>query len=99
MNKIIRNTLQQLIDDFDVGNTNIEEEEAVKIVRLLQDLRSDVGISKYSAYKYLRISRAQFDTLVKEGKIPRGAKVAGFNELRWYKRDLDKYIESKNKKK
>ena len=31
-------------------------------------------MSKYEAYSYLNISRAKFDNLVKEGKLPKGKK-------------------------
>lgn len=43
------------------------------------------------AYTYLNISRATFDNLVKDGLLPKGKKVAGFKELFWYKKDLNKY--------
>lgn len=92
MKRIIRNLLQNLIDDLDSGNTNISEEEAIKIANVLSELRKDNGISKYSACKYLNISRASFDNYVREGKIPKGKHEIGFKELRWYKKDLDKFI-------
>lgn len=97
MKEIIRKLLQNLIDDFDAGNTNIDEEEAVKIAKVLSELRKDNGISKYAACKYLNVSRATFDNYVREGKIPKGKHEIGFKELRWYKKDLDKFInETKN---
>ena len=49
-------------------------------------------MSKYQAYTYLNMSRATFDNLVREGKLPKGVKVAGFKELFWYKKDLDKAV-------
>ena len=42
--------------------------------------------------KYLNISRATFDNLVNEGKLPKGKHIQGFKELRWYKKDLDDYV-------
>lgn len=53
-------------------------------------------MSKYEAYSYLNISRAKFDNLVKEGKLPKGKKQQGFKELSWTKGDLDKYIKQLN---
>lgn len=38
------------------------------------------------------MSRATFDNLVRDGKLPKGKKVPGFKELMWYKRDLRKYL-------
>ena len=37
------------------------------------------------------MSRASFDNYVREGKLPKGKKVAGFNELSWTKKELDEY--------
>ena len=56
-------------------------------------------MSKYQAFNYLHTSRATFDNLVREGKIPQGKKQQGFNELQWFKKDLDVYRENKFKHK
>lgn len=93
MKRIIRNLLQGIIDDLDAGNTNINEEEAIEVAKVISELRKDNGISKYAACEYLNISRATFDNYVREGKIPKGKHEIGFKELRWYKKDLDKFIE------
>lgn len=94
MLKVIRSLLQKIIDDIDAGNSNINESEAIEVTKvLLEYTRKDRGISKYTACKYLNISRATFDNYVREGKIPKGKHETGFKELRWYKKDLDKFIE------
>lgn len=93
MKRIIRNLLQGIIDDLDAGNTNINEEEAIEVAKVISELRKDNGISKYAACEYLNVSRATFDNYVREGKIPKGKHEIGFKELRWYKKDLDKFIE------
>lgn len=94
MLKVLRELLVGIIDDIDTGNTNIEEEDEVKIIESLrQYTRKDKPMSKYQAYTYLNMSRATFDNLVKDGKLPKCTKVAGFKELFWYKKDLDKAIE------
>ena len=92
MINILKKALLQLIEDIDLGNTNITEEEEVEVIKLIQNLRKDEGMSKYSAYTYLNISRATFDNYVAEGRIPKGQKVIGFKELRWFKKDLDNFI-------
>lgn len=97
MIRVVRSLLQKLIDDIDTGNTNINEEDALEIIDKLKELRKkDVPMSKYQAYTYLNISRATFDNLVKSGKLPEGKHVAGFKELFWFKKDIDRYI-NKNK--
>lgn len=96
MKQILKKALLQMVDDLDVGNTNISEEEAIKLVKVISNFtRKDEGMSKYSAYSYLNISRALFDNYVAEGFIPKGKKEVGFKELRWYKKDLDNFIKSR----
>lgn len=92
MKRVIRNLLQGIIDDIDAGNTNINEEEAIEVAKVISELRKDNGISKYAACEYLNISRATFDRYIAEGKLPKGEHEIGFKELRWYKKDLDECI-------
>lgn len=87
----IKNLLLKIVDDIDAGNSNVDEEELLEVVNALRNYtRADTPMSKYQAYRYLNISRATFDNLVRAGKIPRGKKVQGFKELRWCKKDLNK---------
>lgn len=93
MLKVIRSLLVKLIDDIDTGNSEITEQEEEKIIAMLQQYsRKDEGISKYQAVQFIGISRATFDNHVREGLLPKGKKITGFNELRWFKKDLIKYI-------
>ena len=88
MLQTIKKLLLGVIDDIDAGNSNIDEKEAMEVVRLLKGMRRDNPISKYQAYTYLGISRAKFDNLVREGRIPEGKKIPGFKEKVWFKKDL-----------
>lgn len=89
MLQTIKKLLLKIVDDIDAGNSNIDDEEALKVINTLKEVvRKDVPMSKYQAYTYLGISRASFDNLVRAGKLPKGRKVAGFKELQWYKKDL-----------
>lgn len=91
MLQVIKNQLLKVIDDIDAGNSNADEEEEIQIVKMLKEYtRKDIQMSKYQAYTYLNVSRATFDGLVRGGVIPRGKKIAGFKELRWSKKDLDR---------
>ncbi len=93
MLQTIKKYLLSIVDDIDAGNSNIDEEEALQIAKMLREaVRKDNPMSKYQAYTYLNISRATFDNLVRDGKLPKGKKVPGFKELMWYKRDLRKYL-------
>ena len=89
MLQTIKKYLLSIIDDIDSGNSNADEKELISIAKALKAYtRKDIGLSKVQAYTYLGISRAKFDNLVRESKIPKGKKVQGFKELRWYKKDL-----------
>lgn len=97
--KIIKKLLNQIIDNIDAGNSAMTEEEAIKAIEMLKEYADKgEGMSKYSACQYLNVSRATFDNLVREGKLPKGKHVIGFKELRWYKKELDKYIKKLQKK-
>lgn len=98
MLNILKGLLSKIIVDIDAGNSNISEEEALKTVQYLNELTTkDKRLSKYAAYTYLNMSRATFDNLIKSGKLPKGKKEAGFKELSWNKKDLDKYINTYKK--
>lgn len=60
---------------------------------LHQIANKDEAISKYEACRYVGVSRSTFDRLVAEGRLPQGEKRAGWKELAWYQKDLDKYID------
>ena len=90
----IKTILKQIIDNIDAGNSNINEEDELHIIDCLRKYtHKDEGMSKYSACQYLNISRAKFDNMVREGRLPEGKKVIGFKEKRWYKKDLDRFIQ------
>ena len=98
--KVIKEELLKIVDNIDAGNSNISEEEGVMLINTLKYFtEKDIPMSKYQAFNYLHISRATFDNLVREGKIPQGKKQQGFNELQWFKKDLDAYRENKFKHK
>lgn len=97
MLEIIKKLLLQKIDDIDAGNSKIDEEEAISVIRMLSANNDDM--SKYTACGYLGISRANFDKLVMAGELPKGIHKQGFKELRWYKNDLDAFLKRSKIKK
>lgn len=93
MLKVIRNLLLKIVNNIDAGNSNITENEAIELAKVLQSYTDKtVKMSKYQAYQYLNVSRATFDNYVREGRLPRGKKEAGFKELFWTQKDLDEFI-------
>lgn len=97
MLKLIKELLLKIIDSIDSGNSNITEEEAIELTKILQSYTDrEKKLSKYQACQYLNISRASFDNYVKAGILPKGKREAGFKELFWVKKDLDAF---KNRRK
>jgi predicted DNA-binding transcriptional regulator AlpA len=92
MLKLIRKYLVKIIDDIDAGNSNLDEQETIKLLQVVKDLTTkEERLSKYAACQYLNISRANFDNKVREGLLPKGKHDIGFKELSWSKKDLDTY--------
>jgi predicted DNA-binding transcriptional regulator AlpA len=91
----IKDQLLKIVNDIDNGNSNITEDEEEKLIHLLSSI-NDHKISKYQACQYLNMSRATFDNLVREGKLPQGTRQVGFKEKFWRKGDIMKYITRKN---
>ena len=97
MIKVLRNLLQQLIDDIDAGNSNVPNEEDLnEIINIIQRSNSK-QLSKIEAANYLGVCRATFDNYIDKGLIPKGKKRSGWKELSWKKYDLDKYLLDNNK--
>lgn len=96
MIRLLRNQLAKIIEDIDAGNSTLSNDEAIEAAKLIARFaRKDKPMSKTEAYTYLNISRATFDNLVRDGKLPQGKKQQGFKELSWTKKDLDKYLKEK----
>ena len=96
MLKVIKSLLERVINDIDCGNSNITEDEAMEIIKVIKSYTDKTKrLSKYQACQKLNVSRATFDNLVREGVIPRGEKVIGFKELFWEEKTLDEVIKSR----
>lgn len=95
---IIKSLLQNCIDRIDSGNSNLSADEEIEIIQLLKKYTDkDRKFSKYQACKYLNMSRATFDKYIREGKIPKGKKEAGFKEIFWDESELRALCLHKNK--
>lgn len=70
------------------GNCVWNDEQMIEACNLI----GHIPISKEKAKIGLNMSRATFDNLVAEGKLPKGRKESGFKELRWY---VDEIISNK----
>ena len=91
MLNLLKILLNQVIKDIDSGNSNISELEQLETINFLQKISSQ-QLSKIESSKFIGVSRATFDNYIKEGKLPKGTKRAGFKELSWNKSDLINFI-------
>ena len=92
MLNIIKELLLNIVDNIDNGNSRIPEDKQIDIIRYLNEFTNTTErLSKYKACQYLNVSRATFDNYVREGKLPKGKKTPGFNELSWTKKELEEY--------
>ena len=96
MLKVLRNLLQQIIDDIDSGNSNMSQDNQLEAIQLIQKFYSK-DLSKLEAAEYIGVSRATFDNYIKNGWIPKGTKRVGFKELSWKKFNLDEFLKWKEK--
>ena len=86
LKRLVVKYLKELTYKIEIGNCELTEEEAMSILNIV----ANEGLSKDQSCSFLNISRSKFDELIREGKLPKGKKVRGFKELRWYKNDLIK---------
>lgn len=89
--KILRNLLEESINNIDAGNSNKDENELDEIINILTKLNRGIKrISKRTACdKILYCSSSTFDNYLKLGLIPPGHKEVGFKELSWSEKDFD----------
>ena len=93
MLNIISRMLRGIADRIDEGSISSNPEETMQVMETIKQFTDkEQRISKYQACQYLNVSRATFDNYVREGKIPKGQKQAGFKELSQNYKDLDKFI-------
>ena len=93
--KLIRDLLAEKVEAMDAGNSNIDEESAVSILKAITDSTDMTKrVSKYKACQMLHISRATFDNYVREGKLPKGEHTIGFKEKSWNLYDINKFKET-----
>lgn len=88
--KKVAKLLRSVADKIDAGNTDISESEALAIASAI----CHEALSKAQACNYLNMSRSKFDKYIRLNKLPKGKKVTGYKELRWYKDELDEYVKN-----
>ena len=93
MLKVVARMLRSIADKIDDGSISSNPEETMQVMETIKGfVDKEKRLSKCEAYRYLNISRATFDNYVREGKLPKGQKQAGFKELSWSYKDLNDAI-------
>lgn len=93
MLKVVARMLRSIADKIDDGSISSNPEETMQVMETIKGfVDKEKRLSKYEACRYLNISRATFDNYVREGKLPKGQKQAGFKELSWSYKDLNDTI-------
>ena len=78
--------LRELADKIDAGNSEIDEEQSLRIMKLI----AHQPLSKEQAAIHLNMSTKKFDNLVREGYFPKGRRKLGWKEKVWYEDEIDK---------
>ena len=92
VSRLLAATLENAAKMLRDGECNMTEDETEEILERLSVLMNNKYISKYETCKILRVSRATFDRLVRNRKIPHGVPQQGCHELFWRKSDIKKYL-------
>lgn len=93
MLEILKGILKQLLSDIDSGNSNISEQEQLKLLDILKQINSK-ELSATESYNYLGISKSTFYNYIDKGLLPKGIKKSGKGVF-WNKCDLEKFLEQK----
>ncbi|MBO7692849.1 MAG: hypothetical protein J6T10_09500 [Methanobrevibacter sp.] len=60
--ELLRNSLLNIVDNIDAGNSHFTDEESDEILDIINKATNTQNkLSKYQACKYLNVSRATFD--------------------------------------
>ena len=93
--KEISRYLRELADKFDADSTDYDDEQAIRFMQLI----THVPMTKEEAALHLHIWPSRFDTLIREGKLPKGRKKLGQKNKIWYLDEIDnsEYVKSLTK--
>lgn len=93
MNTLIReklaDSLIEIAGKLKANTSEIDEEQAIKLMKVV----AHQPLSKEQAALHLNMSTSKFDTLVREGWMPKGRKKLGWKEKVWYEDEIDKWYE------
>ena len=83
--RLVAKYMREVSDKIEVGTSEITEPEAIDLLKVV----AHEVLSKAQACRLLNISPTRFDDYIRAGQLPKGRKVTGYKELRWYKDELE----------
>ena len=89
--KVVVKCLREVADKIEVGNSELSETEAMDVLRVI----AHESMSKEQACIFLNMRASRFGELIREKKLPKGRKVTGFKEKRWFRDELEEYVRRK----
>lgn len=78
--------LRETADKIDAGNCELDDEQAIRLMKII----AHNPLSKEQAARHLHMSTSRFDTLIREGYLPKGRRKLGWKEKVWYEDEIDK---------
>lgn len=90
LTKRLTKLMRETADKLDAGNSHLSEAESMHLMGIF----CHEEMSKAQVCKYLNMSRAKFDKMVRMKEMPKGKKVTGYTELRWYKDEIDNCVKN-----
>ena len=94
MINLIKESLKQILDNIDTGNSNISEENQEELLNILERINSK-ELTKSESANYIGVSVSTFDNYIRKGLIPKGRKKQNTKTLLWNKSDLNKFKNEK----
>ena len=91
--KLVIKQLRETADLLDAGNSELSESEAMDIMEVL----CHRAMSKAQVCEYLNTSPSNFRAMIRAKEMPKGRKVVGYKELRWYKDEIDACVKKLKK--
>ena len=82
--QLVIKVLEDTIDKLKADTCELSDEQAIATVRLF----AHNPLSKEQACLVVKKERSRFDDYVRLGILPKGRKVLGYKELRWYEDEL-----------
>ena len=93
--KLLIKTLRETAANLDAGNSELSDSEAMDLLETI----CHRSMSKAQTCEYLNTSPSNFGAMIRAKQMPKGRKVVGYKELRWYKDEIDKCVEKMKEEK